>query len=70
MAKIGFEMAEEERALKILDTVLDVSIAQFVEGFTESVIERKESERLAELLIEASGITAKALERYTEDSHE
>lgn len=70
MAKIGFEMTEEERALKILDTVLDVSTAQFVEGFTESVLEREESERLTELLIEASGITVKALERYTEGSHE
>ena len=67
MSKSGFEMSEEERALKVLDTVLDVSIAQLVEGFINSVLSEEESGRLQELLIEANGITDKALKRYTED---
>ena len=68
MSKIGFEMREEERALEILDTVLDISVAQFVEGFAGSVLTEDESNKLTDLLIEACGITSKALERYVEDS--
>ena len=64
MSKIGFEMKDEERALKILDTVMDVSLAQIVEGFPETVLERDESKELADLLIKAGGITGGALERY------
>lgn len=66
MERIGFEMSDEERALNILDTVLDVSIAQIVEGFHESVLTSDERKRLEDLLIEANGITDKALERYKE----
>ena len=66
MEKIGFEMLDEERALSILDVVLDVSIAQIAEGFTESVLTTDESQKLEDLLIEANGITSKALERYKE----
>ena len=69
MEKIGFEMSDEERALNILDTVLDVSIAQIVEGFHESVLTSDERKRLEDLLIEANGITDKALERYKEKEH-
>ena len=64
MGKIGFEMSDEERALNILDTVLDVSIAQIVEGFSESVLTSDERQKLEELLIDANGITSKALEKY------
>lgn len=66
MERIGFEMSDGERALNILDTVLDVSIAQIVEGFHESVLTSDERKRLEDLLIEANGITDKALERYKE----
>ena len=64
MRKNGFEMSDEERALNILDTVLDVSIAQIVEGFSESVLTSDERKKLEELLIDANGITSKALEKY------
>ena len=64
MRKTGFEMSSEERALNILNTVLEISTAQNVEGFAESVLTPDESERLGNLLIEASGITWKALEIY------
>lgn len=64
MRKNGFEMSDEERALNILDTVLDVSIAQIVEGFSESVLTSDERQKLEELLIDANGITSKALEKY------
>ena len=64
MRKNGFEMSDEERALNILDTVLDVSIAQIVEGFSESVLTSDERQKLDELLIDANGITSKALEKY------
>lgn len=64
MSKIGFEMKDEERVLKVLDTVMGVSLAQLVEGFAESVLERDESKELTDLLIKAGGITGKALERY------
>ena len=64
MRKTGFEMSDEERALNILDTVLDVSIAQIVEGFSESVLTSDERQKLEELLIDANGITSKALEKY------
>ena len=64
MRKTGFEMSSEERALNILDTVLDVSIAQIVEGFPESVLTSDERQKLEELLIDANGITSKALEKY------
>ena len=64
MGKIGFEISDEERALNILDTVLDVSIAQIVEGFSESVLTSDERQKLEELLIDANGITSKALEKY------
>ena len=64
MGIIGFEMSDEERALNILDTVLDVSIAQIVEGFSESVLTSDERQKLEELLIDANGITSKALEKY------
>lgn len=64
MSKIGFEMAEEERALKVLDTITDISIAQFTEGFTDSVLSQEESDKLSELLIEVFGITSRALGRY------
>ena len=64
MRKTGFEMSSEERALNILDTVLDVSIAQIVEGFSESVLTSDERQKLEELLIDANGITSKALEKY------
>ena len=64
MGKIGFEMSDEERALNILDTVLYVSIAQIVEGFSESVLTSDERQKLEELLIDANGITSKALEKY------
>ena len=64
MGKIGFEMSDEERALNILDTVLDVSIAQIVERFSESVLTSDERQKLEELLIDANGITSKALEKY------
>ena len=64
MGKIGFEMSDEERALNILDTVLYVSIAQIVEGFPESVLTSDERQKLEELLIDANGITSKALEKY------
>ena len=64
MRKNGFEMSDEERALNILDTVLDVSIAQIVEGFSESVLTSDERQQLEELLIDANGITSKALEKY------
>ena len=57
-------MSDEERALNILDTVLDVSIAQIVEGFSESVLTSDERQKLEELLIDANGITSKALEKY------
>ena len=67
MLKTGFEMREEERALKMLDTVLEISTAQFVEGFVDSVLTEDESNKLTNLLIEACGITSKALERYVED---
>lgn len=66
MSKIGFEMTEEERALKLLDTVLDISFAMFSEGFVDSVMSEEESEKLTSLLIEANEITSKALERYAE----
>ena len=64
MSKIGFEMAEEERVLKVLDTITDISIAQFTEGFTDSVLSQEESDKLSELLIEVFGITSRALGRY------
>ena len=64
MGKIGFEMSDEERALNILDTVLDVSIAQIVEGFSESVLTSDERQKLEELLLDANGITSKELEKY------
>lgn len=64
MSKIGFEMEEEERALKVLDTVLDIATAQFVEGFVDSVLTREESKKLTDLLMEANGITSKALDQY------
>ena len=64
MRKNGFEMSDEERALNILDTVLYVSIAQIVEGFPESVLTSDERQKLEELLIDANGITSKALEKY------
>lgn len=67
MSKIGFEMSEEERVLKVLDTVLDVSAAQLVEGFTNSVLLEEEADKLQELLVEANVITSKALERYADD---
>lgn len=67
MSKIGFEMTEEERALKVLDTILDISTAQFSEGFINSVLTCEETEGLTDLLIRASEITGKALERYPED---
>lgn len=67
MPKIGFEMSGEERVLKVLDTVLDVSIAHVVEGFVDTVLSREELDKLSELLIEANGITNKALQRYVKD---
>lgn len=66
MSKIGFEMSDEERALSILNVVLDVSIAQIIEGFQESLIISDERQKLEDLLIEANEITRKALERYKE----
>lgn len=66
MSKIGFEMTEEERALKLLDTVLDISFVMFSEGFVDSVMSEEESEKLTSLLIQANEITSKALERYAE----
>lgn len=67
MDKIGFEMREEERTLKVLDTVLDISTAQFTEGFIDSVLTREESDKLTDLLVEANSITNKALARYTKE---
>lgn len=59
-------LSDEERVLSILNVVLDVSIAQIVEGFPESVLTSDESQKLEDLLTEANGITSKALERHKE----
>lgn len=67
MPKIGFEMQEEERALKIIDVVADIAVAQFTEGFINSVLTEDEANQLTDHLCEAGAITRKALERYEEE---
>jgi len=67
MKKIGFEMGNEERALTLLDTTLDISLAVFTEGFTNSVLAATEKTSLENLLMDASKITSNALDRFQEE---
>lgn len=64
--KIGFEMVEEERALHILETVTDISTAQFSEGFVGSVFTSEEKDMLVESLLKVNEITSNGIKRYEE----
>lgn len=64
--KIGFEMVEEERALHILWTAVDISTAQFSEGFVGSVLTAEEKDKLVNLLLDVGGIVCNGIKRYEE----